>query len=232
MAVSVTLATMRTLARQRAAMESLDPTNAFVSDTEIASNLNYHLNFLYRRLVAAREAGYFRKATPATITTVADVASYALPADFYQLISVDWQRAPGNFVSVYAITEAERNIWRRTPGRIWDGRASYQLQNQNIVFFPTPQADSTFLLNYVPSFVPLVADADAFDGVAGFEDYAIWKTAAWMHQKDQDESGAQYAELQAQSILQEVTDLMQARDNASPARVQDVTLTRSDWSGY
>lgn len=229
---SATLAEMRTTARQRAAMESLDPTNAFVSDAELATSLNYHLNFLYRRLVAAREAGWFRKDTPAVITTTAGVSSYALPADFYQLVSVDMQRGNGVYVSVYAITEAERNIFRRTPGTVWEGNAGYQLQGSKMTFFPQPPAGTVFLLNYVPLYTKLVADTDAFDGVGGFEDYAIWKAAAWMHQKDQDESGAAYCEAQAQQIMGEVDAIFEARDNASPARVQDVTLTRRDWMGF
>lgn len=224
MSAAVRLDTALLLGRQRANQETLDQAQALVTDAEGTANYNYHLQQIYRELVRSRR-GYYRKDPPQAIVTANGVSAYALAADFLEVISVDWNFSLNEVVPIAEYTEAERNRFRVVPGWYRNQPVAYQLQGNKINFIPTPQGAQSVTVHYVPVFVPLAAPGDTFDGVAGFEDYAIWKLAAFMCTKDDDEITAAYCELQAAGKLSEVKAMAKNRSGMAP-RVQRVRRFR------
>ena len=212
---TVSLATMRGRARRRANQETLDQANAFITDAEIDENLNYHLEVIYSLLVEAREQNYFR--TEGTYLTATQ--DLALP-DFLQIISVDWIRGPGDYVSLSPFMEAERNLLRSVTGGNFNATPMYQLRPTGLRIYPIPTSATSFYVAYVPKFTRLVVDTDVFEGVAGFEDYAIAKTAAYMLAKDQDTESAAYHEQQAETIRQRIVTDAPQRNAGMPLRIQ------------
>lgn len=226
MSAAVRLDAMLLLGRQRANQETLDQSQALVTDAEATTILNYHLQHVYRALVKSRR-GYYRKLPPQTIATVNGTSGYALAADLLEVISVDWNFSLNEVVPIAEYTEAERNRFRVVPGWYRNQPVAYQLQGQNINFIPTPQGAQSVTVNYVPVFVPLdvTVPAGTFDGVAGFEDYAIWKLAAFMAQQDEDEQKTAYCEQQANVMLEEIKSMAKNRTGMAP-RVQRVRRFR------
>lgn len=226
MASTVTLLAMRTAARQRANQETLDQANALVTDVELDGVINNGVRHVYRLLVRAR-SGYYRATQ--TISTVSGTSAYDLASDFLELISVDWQFSTSEILPIYPYEESERNRFRATPGWLRLYPSFYQLQNGQINFIPTPDSAYTVIVNYVPTCTALANDSDTFDGVAGFEEYAICKGAAYLCLKDDNAETASAWESQAAMIENEVKSMAPNR-TAGMRRVQRVRAARK-WGG-
>jgi IPT/TIG domain len=213
---TVTLATMRARARRRANQETLDQTQAFITDAEIDENLNYHLEVVYTLLVNAREQYYYR-----TDGTFLSSGRDVLLPDYLQILSVDWVRGQNDNVALAPYVESER-------GQFMEGAnlnsvpPMYQLRPLGIRLAPAPSVGTNLTLQvaYIRKFVRLELDADTFEGVAGWEDYAIAKTAAYMLVKDQDQEGAAYHEQQAATIQARILADAQNRNAGIPSRIQ------------
>ena len=222
MAQAVKLADMRLAARRRAGQETLDVENAFVSEAELDVVLNDWLQHVYRLLVRAR-SGYYRSSLP--ITTVSGQSLYPLEVDFLELISVDWTFSTTDIVPIYPYQEEERNVYRSRPGWLRNYPIYYQLQNQSINFIPTPITAYPITVNYVPVFTKLKDPDDVFDGVAGFEEFAICKAAAYMCIKDDNSEAAGFHEAQAGVIEKEIMAMAPQR-TAGLRRVPRVRKAR------
>src|SRR5678816_1841308 len=221
---TVTLGAMRNAARTRANQETLDQANAFVTDAELNGIVNNGVRHVYRLLVRAR-SGYYRADPPQTITTTNGTSAYSLASDFMELISVDWQFSASDVVAVYPYEEAERNRFKLTTGWQRTYPVAYQLQNGKINFIPTPTGASVVVVNYVPTFTNLVNDGDTFDGIAGYEEYAICKAASYLCTKDDDGEAAAAHEAQASMIENEIKTMAPNR-SAGLRRVSRVRQGR------
>lgn len=140
MARTVTLANLRTWARQLSNTES-DPN---VTDAELTALANRHLTEVYDALVDAGPAEQYAATT--TVSVVAGTIAYALAADFRNLLDVyvhesDTQRRP-----IVPMGNGER------------GR------------YQAPTAAVTCTVEYIPAAGTLSADGDTFDGVSGWEE--------------------------------------------------------------
>jgi hypothetical protein len=216
-ALTKTLLQMRTSARLRAAMEN----TLFVTDAEVTEYINYGLQRVYGKLVKARVGNFFR--SKQTITTVNNTSAYALAADFFELLSVDVQLSTGsNPITICATeyTEAERNRFQWYPGWTYNLPVYFQLQGSNINFIPTPSGAFTVLLNYAPAFVPLAANGDQFDGVNGWEEYAVWYAVKTMLAKEESDVSVAMSEMAA--LEQDINDQAADRDAGTAPRVIDV----------
>lgn len=219
---------MRTAVLQRAGMENVPSGAAFVSAAEVNGYINYGLQRLYNLLVQARGQEYYRSTY--AITTSASTSSYSLPANFMQLISVDVSVGGPITISARKYSESERNLYKWMPSWTMSTPVCYQLQGANINFLPVPPGAYTITLNYVPTYTPLVADGDVFDGVAGFEEYAIWDAVACCLAKEESDTG--WA-LQKRAELERMIEELGAQRHAGAAeRVRDVTLEGNDSFGW
>lgn len=143
MARTVTLATLRQKAQQRADMEN----STFLSTAEWNGLINDSAAELYDLLVDAYE-DYFKSTY--SFATTANTANYTLPADFYKFLGLEQVTGTNQTITCEPFEYAERN--------------HYQLYNS---------AGITFNLDYVPACPLLVADTDTFDGVNGWEEYIV-----------------------------------------------------------
>lgn len=223
MASTATLTNMILAVRRRANIESQ---TGFVSDLEITEYLNYCLSDLYDRLVQAGGQPWYRQTN--TLTMVNGTASYALPADFYRLVSVDINIGNNVVVSARPYMEFERNRFKWFYQGWFSSRPIYyRLLGSNINFVPVPNAAFTVTLNYYPAFTKLVNGSDTFDGVNGWEEWAIWRTAAYCKAKgDEDPS---YCQQMAAELAARIDGIAQARDAENPERVHEVDADADPW---
>jgi hypothetical protein len=220
-------------AQQRADMVGSD----FLSDSEWRANTNASLQDLYDRLIEAYGNDYYVQ-TPYSFTTDGTNEMYALPDDFYKLLGVDLQvftassAAQNGWVTIWRFDFAERNQYT-LPGLVTlFGRTlvRYRLSANNIWLSPLPQSGQVLRLRYAPTFTLLVDDSDTFDGVNGWEEYAINLTAKKALVKEEsDTSGVD--SLMARDI-ERLETIKENRDAGAPSTTIDVYRINGGWFGY
>lgn len=165
-----------------------------------------------------------------TFNTTSNVASYPLPADFVSILGVDIMFGQNLVITGRPYMWTERNRYRWYPGWIYSQPVFYRIQGSNIVFIPSPAGSYAVTLNYVPAPPKLVAGTDAFDGVAGWEEYAVLDAAIKLLVKEGDTEMIGTLEGRKAAIMRRIEALAAQRDAGAPERVQDVTLN-DGWVG-
>lgn len=214
--LTVTLAQLRTQARQRADMEN----STFISDSELNSYINASYAELYDLLIATYED---YNISSDTISIVANTSSYSLPSNFYKLRGVDLVLdALGNAVTLKPFNFQERNSYMFTP--TWNvvglSYLRYHMQGNSIKFVPVPNTNQTVKLWYIPAITRLTLDADTVDGVNGFEEYIVIDAAMKMRIKE--ESDIQELVMQKEAMRQRIQAMAASRDAGSPEKVSDI----------
>ena len=102
-------------------------------------------------------------------------------------------------VRVYGLDiKTQGGEWKRLEHTTFEDRASYggpisigepsvwaEYQTTKLAILPCPDRPFDYLLWYLPVANDLSADADTFDGVAGWEDYVVWDVVLRMMVRDQ-----------------------------------------------
>jgi len=225
MAAPVSLSDMQTRVRELANMEAQFASD-FVSDDEIRRRLNEGLKQVYDLLIAARGEEYY--VTSVDIPLVTGTASYALPPDFYQGASVIVTDG-SNFhqMRTWEMNELARMLQAQTQSGSAIYALRFRFQGSDIVVYPSAQSGWTMKLHYIPAMVDLVAAADTFNGVNGWEQYAVLTAAIGCLIKEESDATALMVE---RGIVEtEIKKLAGARDASRASRIVDV---RGDWNNF
>lgn len=207
MARSRTLGDMRSDVRLRADLVG----NQFVSDSELNEYINQSLAELYDKLVAAHGQEYYVKQD--VVTTVQAQELYTLPTDHYETIYVELDDGSTRFrLPSYSMHERARIIGTNVnnPGR----PIAFRLLQGSLSLIPFPTSGFTIRHWYVPACLRLTSDSDSFDGVDGWEEYAIWRAVAYAQQKEQ---------LDASFALGMIAQMAQRIDRIAPFRAANNT---------
>ena len=216
MARSRTLGQMRSDVRLRADLVG----NQFVSDSEINEYINQSLAELYDRLVGARGQEYYAKEQ---VITTTGVEGYALPADHYTTLYVELEDGGTRFrLGSYSFHQRAALIGSSAtnPGR----PVAFRIIESNLTLLPAPTAGYTVRHWYAPACPRLVLDADSFDGVDGWEEYAIWRAVVYVRQKE-DLDVTVAAGIMGQ-LRARIEGLAPFRAQQNTERVTDVTRAR------
>jgi hypothetical protein len=202
--------------RRRANIENQ---NAFITDSELADYINAGLVEVYDLLVEARAQDYYR--SQYSFSTVGNQASYPIgQLDMYELISVDINLGNNITLSARPFMESERNRFKWYPGWFYSMPVYYRLQGSNLAFIPAPSAAYSVTLNYYPTMKKLSDPSDSFDGINGWEEYAIWHAVATCKAKaDEDPS---FALARMAELKEKIAGLAADRANYDADRVHDV----------
>lgn len=232
MAYRVTLRQLMTRARQR----SNDNSSQFVTDGELADMVSQSYAEFYDLVRGSTFGGQYYRSV-ANVTTVAGTASYALPADFCAVISVDIFVVPGAtdvgsaVRSATRFQEEQRNMFRFWPTGGWTQISPifYDLQGPNITFIPLPQAAHSVNINYVPIAAALVDGGDAIDSINGWDEWIVLDVAIKLLQKGNKTE--RIAQLMPYLQRQEARILAAApqRDLTGTERVHETAVDYEDW---
>lgn len=221
MALTRTLAQLRTAAKSRCDMEN----SSFVADSEWLRFINLGYSELYDKLVRARGFDYFGKT--GTVNTVAGTATVALPAsDFYKLWGVS-ASINGDDIPLKRMTIAERDDFSGSTTRAsWSSMTPprYMIRGANMLFRPIPDGVYTVTFWYVPHITALSADGDTVDGVNGWEEYIELTAAIQAVIKEEGDPQALMAERARMDARIEA--MASDRDEGTPIKVQDVRPRR------
>lgn len=222
--MSVTLAQLRTRARQRADMEN----STFVSDSELNFYINSSIAELHDLLVSAYGSDYFLSTH--SFSTVASTADYALPADFYKLAGIDAQYNGSDWVALRPFNFNERNRNQDlSVGTISGPDFRYRIMGSNIKLAPVPNAVHTIKVWYTPKATELSLDADTLNDLNQFAEYVIVDAAIKCLQKEESDVSVLMA--QKAELRRRIEIMAQNRDASEPESVSDVYSANTDyWS--
>lgn len=224
MARNVTLASLRTQARQRADMVN----STFITDAEFNQYINNSITELYDLLIQKFGNEYYLNIY--SFPTVIGIDSYALPTDFYKLIGADILVGGTDYISLRPFMFSERNRYTAAVSRTIYGVADlrYRLYGNNIKFMPVPDGNSTIRLWYIPVIQELASDSATLDGGNGWEEFIVVDTAIKALQKEESDVSVLLA--QKQALVKRIEEAAENRDAGAGDRVSDVR--RSDYDRF
>jgi hypothetical protein len=200
---ATSLLSLRTWIRQLSDTENDDN----VSDDELTALVNRHLAEVYDLLVDAGPPDYFASST--TVAVTSGISSYAIQADFRSLVAV----------FVHESSEERRLLLPM--GEMTRGR------------YKAPTQDGTLTVEYIPAAPVLVDDAESFDGVSGWEELIVARSAVDVMTKRESDPSASLAK--AQMLEARIKLRARNRDRGSPKRIVDLDEVTSmppyGWTG-
>lgn len=228
MARSVTLAEIRTRAMDRCDMLVDAAGDGYVDTAAWSRLIDAAYTELYDLLVSS---GLYYFESTATVTATG-AATYALPADHYQTIGVDYVRGSDS-VALELIGARGRNRYRATGSRAY----AYRVVGATIALYPSPASGQTYLLTYVPAPASLVdaVDATTIDGVSGWEEFLVVVAAKKARIREESDVSALVAE--ENQLRQRIAEMAEQREAAEPRVIHDVYEGRGDldsapWPGF
>lgn len=220
--MSITLAELRTQARQIADMEN----NNFIGDPELNNYINFAIAELHDLLIHTG-ADYFLNSV--TGTTIVDQTDYALPTDFYKLKGVDAKLNGSDWINIRPFNFNERNRFEDFGSWTLMGISNvrYRIMGANVKFNPTPDGNIEYRIWYIPVATKLSSDTDILDDVNQYSDYVIISAAMKMLQKEESDVSMLAAE--KERLTQRVEQDAKDRDFAQPESVSDIYAENNEY---
>lgn len=222
--MAITLAELRTRARQRADMEESE----FVSDSELNGYINNSIAELHDILIQAYNTDYYIESYQ--FTTINNQDAYDLPADFYKLRGVDAQLNGNSQYTLKPFNFNERNRFNNFG--VWNllgiSNIRYRLVGDQLKFSPVPDRATQITMWYIPVATELVADTDELQDLNGYHEYVIIDAAIKMLQKE--ESDIAVLALQKAAIIERLNSAAQNRDAGSSESVSDIYADNDDFT--
>ncbi len=225
MARGRTLVNLRADAYKRSDNEGTDGVGGRHPSADVTRYLNQGGAELWDLLIEARGPEYFQADPPASIATLASTTSYDLPAAFYMLIGV---RLNGDFgFPLVPYDSQEESLLRVSTTNVVGYPSHYQLRRttaglSKLAVLPSHRSGETLVVDYVPAYVDLVADADVFDGINGWEEYVVCFAARCMAVKDEEWQLASALDADMAKLKQRILKLAPRRNMHRARRVKDV----------
>jgi len=210
------------------AIQRADMVNSqFISDSEWNGMTNASLQQLYEKLIETYGSDYFVQEST-TITTDGQADNYPLPDDFFKLLGVDLQIFPSSgsptigWITIWRFNFAQRNQWTLPNLLTLWGRTNlrYRLRGGRVWFQPLPAGGQSLRLWYAPRFTPLANDADVFDGINGWEEWAVNDIAMKALAKEESDLSGVAGLQQVQN--DRLASIIENRDASAPSTVVDV----------
>lgn len=219
---------MRLRVRQRCNVENQVKS---APDQEVDDLINEGIAELYDILRSVSQDDYYLSSQ--TFNTIPNQSDYTLPPDFLTGRGVDVVFGQNIVITARPYMWSERNRYKWYPGWIYSQPVFYRFigfQGGIIRFVPTPSGSYSITLNYVPAAPKLAQQDDFFDGISGYEEYAILDAAIKLLLKWEQIEVADAYESRKEKIRKRIQAMAANRDMENPPRIQDVSLN-DGWIG-
>jgi hypothetical protein len=214
MARTRTLAELRAEVRDRADMENAP----HITDTQITRYVNQSIARLWNKITQLDASSFF---DDGTTTLAAGSSTVTLPANFWRLSELPVLCTSGD------TTWRLRRLQLGDLASVWEetGRPThYRVDTGGLSVFPTPESSVDVTLFYITAPAQLSADADTFDGRAGWEEWVVLDAAVKCIMKEEGDASGLVAEREA--IWADIEAAVRTPDMSEPRRVQDVEDVR------
>ena len=162
--------------------------NAFVKDSDPTPDavsfdtlVNGAIAELYDLLVSMRGHEYY--ASDDTLAVVSGTSQYALPDDFYQLLSIrlEWSAFQFEELKTMGVRERTRyenlNCWGEGSPKAYRLRGTFTASARIVEILPTPTSAVTARVRYIPICPLLSDDSTTFDDVNDWSKLVALKAA-------------------------------------------------------
>lgn len=190
-----------------------------VPQAEMWRMINGSLADLYDQVCKVNKS-QLMAATAKAIAVVSGTASYALDDTHYRTVGVD-VTSGGAWYPMRRFNWSERNIGSAESNSN-PLSTSYRVQGTKIWFAPTPAWSGTARVWYIPAPPILAAGTTTWDGIAGWEEYAVLDTIIKI--KSKLEEDAQLEMAQKKACLERILAVAADMDDGEPPHVRDVEL--------
>lgn len=216
MALTTTLLLMRTAVRRAANVTAFTDVH---DDTSVNALINRGLGALSR--ICRSINPEFQPIASTTITTDGDNTSFALPAGFRSLISVEYT-ADEHKVWLEPYEMHERAALTDSTTASNSTRAEcYRVIGSNLELLPLPPEDHTALVWYATTVTQLANDASTFDTVERLDDYVIWYAAREIALERDDWERHDRLDAKMRAMVPEIQILARSIDLSAASRVVD-----------
>lgn len=223
MSGSVTFAQLVSSAKDRANMEK----STLITDAQWKEYVNKSKDSLYDLLISAYSDEYY--VTTYTFSVVGGTSEYALPSDFYKLISCSLKSGQEYMpLKKFSYQSRNRNDYYPYRSNRFNLRYEYRISGSNIILDPVPSSNDTIELIYIPMAVNLSADGDLLKGFNGWEEYIIIDVAIKALRKE--ESDTTELERDLMRLTERLDRMADQRDIGQPARIIDTSKRGKDGS--
>lgn len=240
----VRLDTLQNRVKQRANVE-VASNSALYTVAELNDNINEGLAKLYDLIIAEQDQPYYLSSL--NFSTVLNKDTYTIGpggdiniANFYKGKGLDVSFGQNITVAARPFMWSERNRFKWVPGWIYNRPVWYSFTgkdgalanaaNDSLKLIPVPSGQFTCTLWYYPTLALLASAADTFDGINGFEEYAVLDAAIKLLTKQERFDHAQLLMARQQEEQQRIISMLGSHDAENPPRVQDVTIN-DGWIG-
>ena len=215
------LTTTRTLIRDNVRrLSDTGGTNALVRhpDTDLNEYIDLALGALHRALSEGIVDQRYLSST--TVSLTASTTSYALPATFDHLISVDLTaNGHKSWLTAY---EMHERAGLTSPDITTTGTPTlYRLRASNIEYLPSPSGSYSSTLWYVPTPTQFTADADTFDTVNRLDTFLFAYAARFIAIRDKNTSLVGLCDELIGELREDIARVARNRDKNSPPRIVD-----------
>lgn len=215
------LTTTRTLLRANVRrLSDTGGTNALVRHPD--ADLNEYIDLALGALHRALSEGIVdqRYLSSTTVSLTSGTTSYALPATFDHLISVDLTaNGHKSWLSAY---EMHERPGLTSPDITTTGTPTlYRLRGSNIEYLPSPSSSYTSTLWYVPTPTQFTADADTIDTVNRLDTFLFAYAARFIAIRDKNTSLVGLCDELMGELREDIARIARNRDKNSPPRVVD-----------
>lgn len=198
---------------------------AHIDPTTLTRLVNQALKEFYDLLIRARGHEYFL--TSSTLAIVSGTATYTLPTDLYELVSVtlEWGTRNHELVRPAASTSdrsayVNLGLWTQYGPKAYRMRGA-QAGTQTIEFLPTPASNVTARLQYIPTMTELTA-GQSIQTVNGWGKLVSLKVALEMLSIKGLSKQRALVEGLYQEQLERVEAMASEQDANEPKQVRDV----------
>ena len=220
---TITLANLRTRAKQRANMEN----SSFLSDSEWNSVINYSISNLRDIITSKAGEDYFATAFSTSLTEGQETVN--LPSDFYKLLWVEVLVDGTNYAPMRRFEIAEKPVTAFNLLAPWS-EIQYRLRADTLWLQPASSTGGkTIRVWYVPVATELSADGDTLAGYNGWDEYVVVLTARKALVKE--ESDTSQLDQEILMFNQRIESMAPNRDQGRPMRIQDTQRNRA-WGDY
>lgn len=220
MALTQTLAQLRTNVRRMANVQGATALQRH-PDADLNDYVNRGIAALRRELDVAIPDQRFLASS--TFSTVAGTTTYALPADFNHLVSID---LVANGVKTWLVPYEMHERPTLTDSSVaYNGVPfTYRLRGSNVELLPSPDGVYSCTLWYTSDPSTLSSDASTLDTITRLDDFVIAYAAKLVHLKDNNLDKLQACDALMVLMRDEIGMIARTRDKNAPSRVVDEML--------
>jgi hypothetical protein len=200
-------------------------TNALVRhpDADLNEYIDLALGALHRALSEGIVDQRYLASTPIALSVVGG-STYALPAAFDHLISVDLV-ANGHKSWLTAYEMHERPSLTSADTNFTGTPLMYRLRASNIEYLPAPSGSFTSTLWYVPTPTQFTTDGETFDTVNRLDTFLVAYAARFIAVRDKNTTLVGLCDELIGELREDIAMVARARDKNSPPRVVNEMLS-------